>query len=106
MSAPFVIYTGDAYPIRISLLMGGQAVTDEGISRVRIGLGQYIAEWPNGALAYSEGLWAYPLTQEISTSIPLGKTQFMAQVSTDGTNYYPSAPIEVLVKQGLGKAGE
>lgn len=55
---------GDAYNIYLTILNeSGEAIADTDVSKVYITFGGTTKSYPDGAVSYADGEWAYPVTQ-------------------------------------------
>lgn len=88
---------GDAYNLRITVLDGNVEITDQNITGIRIGLGKYQAYWPDGTLAYNNGAWEFPMTQEMSYDLS-GTVNVQTQVKMPNGDIYSSVPATITVE--------
>lgn len=76
------IVRGDEYLIPIVINQGDKVVTDDMVTGVRIGFGSAVCTYPEGNLTYKDGVWFFPLTQELSYKFKSEPTPFQVQVRT------------------------
>ena len=80
-----VIVRGDQYAIPVMIKQGDVLITDQNADGVKVCFDTAVASWPGGGLTFDEGLWLYPLTQELSLSMQEGKVEFAVQVKMGST---------------------
>lgn len=91
-----VIQQGDQYAIEIVVKNGETVVTPETCDDMRIRLGGFIRSYGRGELSCEDGVWRFPMTQEMSLSFRGGMTSLQAQFK-DGSEVRgtPVYPVEV-----------
>lgn len=72
---------GDEYLIPIIIKQEETVITPEIATGVKVGLGPAVSTWPGGSLTFSEGIWYFPLSEEISYRIPRGRVDFQVKVT-------------------------
>ena len=71
---------GDEYLIPVLIKQKDTIITPENATGVKVGIGSAVSKYPDGDLMFAEGLWYFPLTQEISLRIPEGEVEFQVAV--------------------------
>lgn len=72
---------GDSYGIPVEIKRGdGAAVTNADILDVEVVIGSLRKTYRNGDIAYTNGKWIFPLTQEESFSFPSGEVKAQVRV--------------------------
>lgn len=75
------IHKGEQYYIAFEVKVDEDTATPENVDRVRIKVGNYLCQYPNGELIYDSSgeQWLYPLSEEESFQMYAGKR--MAEVA-------------------------
>lgn len=95
------IQQGDAYYLPIVIAgENGTPLTDEDVSGVRIGIGEFSATYP-GTVEYDNGQWMFPLTQEMTYALTSGMVDFQVQVKMGNDVVYGSRVKKVTVDKSL-----
>lgn len=88
-----IIQQGDQYAIEVVVKNGEDIVTPETCDDMRIKLGEYTRSYGAGELVCEDGVWRFPMTQEMSLSFRKGMTTLQAQfkdgAEVRGTSVYP-----------------
>lgn len=98
-----VIQQGDSYSIPIVIKSGSEVITTENTIHVRINLGGFTAQYPDGKLTYSDGYWNFPLTEEMTYKLKGGEQKFQVQISPDGISVYSSKIYTIKVEESVFK---
>lgn len=95
---------GDEYYIPVIIWMGETTITPENATGVKVGIGKFEREWPDGGLTFQEesGAWLFPLTQEASLKMPEGKVDFQVKARF-GTQIVHSQVTQVDVHETIFK---
>ena len=81
MIMAFAFTRGDEYLIPILIKdKNNTVITPDNATGVKVGIGSAVSSYPDGDLTYADGLWYFPLTQEISYRIPEGDADFQVKV--------------------------
>ena len=91
------IVSGEQYPIGFVLKQGTTVYTPDNIQQVRAKLGKFSASYPDGNLVYRNGVWQFPLTQEMSYQLKNGKADFQVQGKTSGGNIFSTKIAQIAV---------
>ena len=96
-----IIRQGDAYKIPVYIQYGDTAITDENATGVRIAIGRFVQEWPNGELEYYNHYWQFNLTQKMSYAMKCDMVPFQVQYTPDGTNVFSSPVMDIKVDKSI-----
>lgn len=92
-TAVTVIQQGDQYAIEVIVKLGDTVISPQNCDDMKIKLGNFLKEYSKGELLFSNGIWYFPMTQEMSLSFRGGMTTLQAQVKSGeeihGTPVYP-----------------
>ena len=75
-----VIYQGDQYYLPIKITQNGVVIGEDSVSKVRIGVANFVNKYPDGDLLFSGDYWLFPLTEEMTYTLRAGITEVQAQV--------------------------
>lgn len=78
------IHRGDEYAIPMTLLMDDVIITDNMIQGLRIKIGQYENDFPDGTVTYHDDKWWVPFTQEQTLSMAHGAAPYQVQIKING----------------------
>jgi len=116
--ASIIIQKGDAYQIPISVNVNGSPMDPDDVSGIIFTLGSSEGQTYPGSVIYSEGKFLYPLTSEISNSLPTEEEiRLKLEISFaqgdsitvySGTTFYVEddggeEPEEIKPKTGIGR---
>lgn len=79
------IIRGAQYQVPIIIKQGDTVITDQNADGVKVCFDTAVASYPGGGLTYSEGVWLFPLTQELSLAMESGEVDFQIQVKIGDT---------------------
>ena len=96
------IIKGDEYKIPIVIKEGDTVITEELVNGVRVGLGTVVSTYPDGTLTYKDGLWYFPLTQEISYRLQAGSVPFQVQIKV-GDQIFGSPEQQISIQDCIIK---
>ena len=98
------ITQGDQYSIPIIIKQGDTVITNENVQGVRIAIENAVFTYPGGHLEYSDGVWYFPLTQELSYLLEEGKAKGQVQIRI-GRNIIGSKTKEIDINECIIKEG-
>lgn len=93
----YSIISGEQYPIGFILRQRSTVFTPENIEEVRAKLGKFSASYPNGDLTFRNGVWQFPMTQEMSYAFKNGTVDFQVQGKTSGGNIFSTKATKIAV---------
>ena len=96
-----VIRQGDAYSIPIYIQYGDETITEDNAVGVRVAIGKFVQEWPNGELIYSDNYWYFNLTQKMSYSMRTDFIPYQVQYSPDGEHVFTSPVVEIKIDKSI-----
>lgn len=97
------IIQGDQYSIPILIVnQNDETVVEDAVNGVRVCIGQFVSEYPNGGLTYNNnGYWIFSLTQEKSYKLRDGKVSFQVQVKFKNGNILQSELKDVDIMESV-----
>ncbi len=98
-----IIYQGDQNLLPIKIKKGDTVISADMVDKVRIGVGQFTDKYPDGDIAYDNGYWLFPLTEEKTYQLLAGKSKIQAQVNFPGNVIISSVVYDGNIGQSLLK---
>jgi len=83
-TAVTVIQQGDQYAIEVIVKFGDAVITPDDCDDMKVMFGGYEKCYSKGELTFQNGIWYFPMTQEMSLSFQKGLTSIQAQFRKDG----------------------
>jgi len=94
------IIRGAQYLLPIVIKQGETVITSENADGVKVCVDTAVATYPNGGLTFEDGVWYYPITQDLSLTLEEGEVDFQIQVKI-GTNVLPSKVQKIKIGESI-----
>lgn len=101
---PMTIRGGEQYLIPVVLMNGTEVIKDTDVDMCMIQLNDFMAEYPEGDLIYSErdNAWLFPMKESMSSN--LANTVRMQAKFMIGGSIFASAPKRIDFERGIMKS--